>query len=70
MLQMLASKEETAMKVLVIALVALSALVLASPSYAQAKFTTEQQAQQHCPSDVVVSVNLPSGIYHMKGERW
>jgi hypothetical protein len=27
-------------------------------------------AQQHCPADTVVWVNLPSGIYHFKGERW
>ena len=33
-------------------------------------FTTEQQAQQHCPNDIVVWLNLPSGIYHFKGERW
>jgi hypothetical protein len=33
-------------------------------------FTTEQQAQQHCPSDVVVWVNVPSGVYHFKGQRW
>ena len=33
-------------------------------------FTTEQQAQQHCPNDVVVWLNIPSGIYHFKGQRW
>jgi len=33
-------------------------------------FPTEQQAQQHCPDDAVVWLNLPSGIYHLKGERW
>jgi hypothetical protein len=33
-------------------------------------FTTEQEAQRHCPSDVVVWLNLPSGIYHFKGQRW
>lgn len=37
---------------------------------AQAQFPTEQQAQQHCPKDVVVWVNLPTGVYHFKGERW
>jgi hypothetical protein len=31
---------------------------------------TEQQAQQHCPSDTVVWLNLPTGIYHLKGQRW
>lgn len=33
-------------------------------------FSTEQQAQQHCPRDTVVWLNLPSGIYHFRGERW
>jgi hypothetical protein len=33
-------------------------------------YTTEQKAQQHCPKDTVVWLNLPSGIYHFRGERW
>jgi hypothetical protein len=33
-------------------------------------FPTEDQAQQHCPSDVVVWLNLPTHIYHGKGMRW
>ena len=33
-------------------------------------FQTEQQAQQHCPADVVVWLNVPSGVYHFKGQRW
>jgi hypothetical protein len=33
-------------------------------------FSTETAAQAHCPKDVVVWVNIPSGIYHYKGERW
>ena len=37
---------------------------------AQAQFPTEQQAQEHCQKDVVVWVNLPTGVYHFKGERW
>jgi hypothetical protein len=41
-----------------------------STSFAQAQFPTEQQAQQHCPKDTVVWVNLPTGVYHFKGERW
>lgn len=35
-----------------------------------ATFTNEQEAQQHCPSDTIVWLNLPTGIYHLKGERW
>jgi len=41
-----------------------------SPTAPLATFPTEQQAQQHCPGDTVVWVNLPSGIYHFRGERW
>jgi hypothetical protein len=33
-------------------------------------YTTEQKAQRHCPKDTIVWLNLPSGIYHFKGERW
>jgi hypothetical protein len=33
-------------------------------------FDTEQEARQHCPTDVVVWLNLPSHIYHWKGMRW
>lgn len=33
-------------------------------------YRTEQQAQKHCPKDTVVWLNLPSGIYHFKGQRW
>lgn len=33
-------------------------------------FSTEGQARQHCPSDVVVWLNLPTHIYHWKDMRW
>ena len=33
-------------------------------------FPIEQQAQQHCPGDLVVWLNLPTGIYHFKGQCW
>ena len=33
-------------------------------------FQNEQQAQKHCPQDTVVWLNLTSGIYHFKGQRW
>lgn len=35
-----------------------------------ASFTSEREAQQHCPSDAVVWLNLPSGVYHLKGQRY
>lgn len=33
-------------------------------------FSSEDAAQAHCPRDTVVWLNIPSGIYHYKGERW
>lgn len=39
-------------------------------SFALDKFNSEQAAQKHCPSDIVVWVNLPTGIFHFKGQRW
>jgi hypothetical protein len=48
----------------------LLAATFAPASLAQAQFPTEQPAQQHCPKDVVVWLNLPTGVYHFKGERW
>lgn len=35
-----------------------------------ATFQSEQQAQQHCPADQIVWLNLPTAIYHQKGQRW
>ena len=55
----------------------LAALVLAigfaifSPrAHALEMFQTESQAQQHCPSDTVVWLNLPTMIWHYSGQRW
>jgi len=42
----------------------------ALPAYALATFNSEEQAQQHCPKDTVVWLNLPTMIWHYKGERW
>ena len=33
-------------------------------------FTSEQSAHQYCPTDRVVWLNLPTGVYHFKGQRW
>jgi hypothetical protein len=42
----------------------------AASSASLAQFDTESAAQAHCPSDVVVWLNTPTGIYHEKGMRW
>jgi hypothetical protein len=40
-------------------------------AYAQApRFNSEYAAQTHCPRDIVVWLNLPTGVYHFKGQRW
>jgi hypothetical protein len=57
----------------VLALVALlvpGTAVALSPSAPLANFSSEAQAHQHCPADTVVWLNLPTGIYHLKGQRW
>jgi hypothetical protein len=33
-------------------------------------YASESAAHQHCPHDTVVWLNLPTRIYHLKGERW
>ena len=55
-------------KALIGALLTMSMLLAAYAT--AARFTTERAAQAHCPKDVVVWVNLPTGVYHSKGQRW
>jgi hypothetical protein len=45
-------------------------LALACPAFALDKFNSEALARQHCPTDTVVWLNLPTMIWHHKGERW
>ena len=56
-------------RLLIVAFLVLGALP-ASAADAPQQFDTEQAAQQHCPADTVVWLNLKSGVYHMQGERW
>jgi hypothetical protein len=42
----------------------------AQPTAALVQFPTEQSAQEHCPKDTVVWLNLPTMIWHYKGQRW
>jgi len=53
-----------------ILLILLIVLASAAPASAQAMFPTPQAAQQHCPKDVVVWLNIPTRIYHLQGMRW
>ena len=40
------------------------------PSFALEQFDSEQAAQKRCPADVVVWVNLSTGVFHYQGQRW
>jgi len=41
-----------------------------SPAAPLTNFPTEEQAHQHCPGDTAVWLNLPTGIYYLRGQRW
>lgn len=43
---------------------------LPSNSFALEQFNSEQAAQSSCPGDKVVWLNIPSGVYHYKWQRW
>jgi hypothetical protein len=47
-------------------------LTLTVPALASSltTFTSETEAHQHCPKDVVIWLNLPTMIWHYKGMRW
>jgi hypothetical protein len=45
-------------------------MFLSFQAFALELFSSEQAAQNHCPKDVVVWLNLPSGIFHYKGAVW
>jgi len=42
----------------------------AASSAPPALFQTQAAAQTHCPNDIVVWLNVPTGIYHFQGQRW
>jgi hypothetical protein len=44
--------------------------LLSAPAFALDKFDSETKAQQHCPQDTVVWLNIPTMIWHYKGQRW
>jgi len=49
---------------------AMLGITLAFSAQALGKYDSEVQAQQHCPKDIVVWLNLQTMIWHTKGERW
>jgi len=58
------------MKLRPLVIASILAIGLSSPSFAQRLYSTPEQAQRHCPNDVVVWLNIPTHIYHMPGTRW
>jgi hypothetical protein len=57
------------MRHIIIALVACTCLFPAA-AFALDQFSTEADAAKHCPQDTVVWLNLPTMIWHFKGQRW
>jgi hypothetical protein len=55
---------------LVVTLLLPAAGIAQRPASPLPTFPTQQQAEQHCPADTVVWLNLPTGIYHFQGQRW
>lgn len=55
---------------LVVGLLILTPYVGSTGAQSVQLFAAETDAQKHCPADIVVWVNTPSGIYHFKGMRW
>ncbi len=53
-----------------VAALLLCASPYAQPAAAPVQFPTERDAQTHCPRDTVVWLNLPTRIWHYKGQRW
>ena len=48
----------------------LASCFFSTQTLALEQFNSEVQAQQHCPKDTVVWLNLPTMIWHYKGQRW
>ncbi len=54
----------------IIGLVLALSVTLPSIAFGLETFAVEHQAQMHCPKDTVVWLNLPTMIWHYKGQRW
>lgn len=48
----------------------LAGCFFSSPAFALSQYLTEAEAQQHCPKRTIVWLNLPTMIWHYKGQRW
>ena len=50
-------------------LMLLPGFAIAAPAAPLANFPTAQEAQQHCPDDLIVWLDLPTRTYHYRGQR-
>lgn len=57
-------------KILFIAIFSMCIFITSSYADGLTLFYTEISAQNHCPNDEVVWLNLPTRIWHNKGARW
>lgn len=55
---------------LITGLLILSSAVAPTLAQSITLFSTETAAHRHCPADIIVWVNTPTGVYHFKGMRW
>ena len=54
-----------------LALMTLPGFATAAPSAEPLEnFPTAQEAQQHCPGDLIVWLDAPTRTYHYRGQRW
>jgi hypothetical protein len=54
----------------ILAALFLSLSLFSINAFALDQFQSEQAAQKHCPNDTVVWLNIPTGVFHFKGQRW
>ena len=60
----------SAVRILLLALFLATSLAAFGAESVAPLFASEAQAQEHCPKDVVVWLNIPTHIYHLRGMRW
>jgi len=51
-------------------IVGVASWLLLLPAFALEHFNSEGEAQHHCPHDRVVWLNLPTMVWHYRGQRW
>ena len=57
-------------KILFLVIICISFFLTSAYADGLVLFASESDAQKHCPKDIVVWLNLPTGIWHYKGTQW